>query len=590
MPASVSLLIGNNIVAAVQEERFTRKKNDEEFPVESIRYCLDFAKIDSSELDAVAIASFVSPFDDQLVRKSQWTVQDYLTEQHQRWKPYLVDKSDKELKSLLDVFPEKIDFSMYPPDFWKSLYRIKDRQKLYLTKRLALFADHLNIPVSKIHAVDHHRAHAYYSYYCSPFRKDRVLALTIDGWGDGMNATAGVFEPDGHYQRIYHTDQCAIARIYRYMTLLLGMKPNEHEFKLMGLAPYGKAIHGQDALQVFRQTLQVDGIEFRWKVKPTDSYFWFKERLEGFRFDSIAWALQSWVEELLLKWVGNCIKKFGIGNVVLSGGVAMNVKAIGRLPEIADLDDLFVAGSPSDESLAIGSAYCLSEDLTRSDNSAWNTSEVLPLSSLNLGPESSVEAESALLDNLDTDVYRIEREVRPHFIAQLLADGYILARCSGRMEFGQRALGNRSILADPVNMEIKDRINSAIKSRDFWMPFAPVILDSYAKRYLINPKNIQSPFMTIGFNTTDEGYDAMKAACHPADRTARPQILREESNPDLYLILKAFEEITGRGALLNTSYNLHGYPIVNTPSDAMDVFTKSDLDGLVLNSSVILKN
>jgi len=158
------------------------------------------------------------------------------------------------------------------------------------------------------------------------------------------------------------------------------------------------------------------------------------------------------------------------------------------------------------------------------------------------------------------------------------------------MEFGQRALGNRSILADPILLETKERINTAIKNRDFWMPFAPVVLDSYADRYLVNPKGIKSPHMTIGFPTTDEGYQAMRAACHPADHSARPQILYEEANPELYLILRAFEDLTGRGALLNTSFNLHGYPIVNTPADALYVFLNSDLDGLIFGHYLILRN
>jgi len=589
MPASVSLLIDNKIVAAAQEERFTRKKNDEEFPKRSIEYCINYADIQPNQLDAIAVASLISPFDDQLVRKSQWTINDYLIEQHRRWKPYLVDKTHETLKSLQDIFPEKIDLDTYPSHFWRSLYQNKDRQELYSEKRLALFADHLDVPRSKVHAVDHHKAHAYYSYYSSHFRKEKVLALTIDGWGDGINATVGIFEEDGCYKRFYETDQCAIARIYRYMTLLLGMKPNEHEYKLMGLAPYGKAEHGEAALEVFRRTLHVDGIAFAWQEKPTDSYFWFKERLEGFRFDSIAWALQTWVEELLLEWVDNCINKFNIKKVVVSGGVAMNIKAMGRLTGLPKLDDLFVGGSAGDESLAIGSAFCLAEDLNRSKTGVWCSSGIESLSHMNLGPQANRNTEIETVADLDPNQYLITNEIGNKEIARLLAEGQILARCAGRMEFGQRALGNRSILADPIRLENKERINSAIKNRDFWMPFAPVVLDTYVDQYLVNPKAIRSPHMTIGFETTDRGYDAMKAACHPADHSVRPQILHEDANPDLYLILKEFEELTGRGALLNTSFNLHGYPIVNTPQEALNVFLNSQLDGLILNSCLVLR-
>lgn len=589
LPASVAILVDNEIVAAVQEERFTRIKNDEEFPRKSIEFCLKAAGIDADELDAVAIASFDSPFDDQLVRKSQWTVADYLAEQHLRWKPYLVDNIDSVPRSLLEIFPDKIDLNMYPEQFWKELYNEDDRQNLFLHRRLDLFADHLQIERERVRCVDHHRAHSYYSYYASSFRHEPILALTIDGWGDGMNATIGTFDSDGTFLRHFATDQCALGRIYRYMTLLLGMKPNEHEFKLMGLAPYGREEHGQKALKVFRETLQVDGIGFTWDVEPTDSYFWFRERLEGVRFDCVAWALQTWVEELTLKWVGNCIREFGISKVVLSGGVAMNIKAMGRLAELPELADLFIGGSAGDESLAIGSAFCLAEDLVRSSQGDWHSSSVQSLPHLNLGPEATKEAESKVVEDLDPDLFSIETNPEPSRIGQLLADGLVLARCVGRTEFGQRALGNRSILADPINLEVKERINAAIKNRDFWMPFAPVLLDTYVDRYLVNPKRISSPHMTIGYQTTTDGYEAMKAACHPADHSARPQILLELANPGLYRILEAFENLTTRGALLNTSFNLHGSPIVNSPSDALHVFLNSDLDGLILGHYLILR-
>ena len=141
------------------------------------------------------------------------------------------------------------------------------------------------------------------------------------------------------------------------MTLLLAMKPNEHEFKVMGLAPYGKEKYAIEAYKVFEQTLQVKGTEFVWNIKPEDSYYWFKDRLEGMRFDAIAWGLQHWVEKLLLKWTSNTIKKFKINNIIYSGGVAMNIKAMGKLTELDSVDNLFVGGSASDESLAIGRAF-----------------------------------------------------------------------------------------------------------------------------------------------------------------------------------------------------------------------------------------
>jgi len=157
------------------------------------------------------------------------------------------------------------------------------------------------------------------------------------------------------------------------------------------------------------------------------------------------------------------------------------------------------------------------------------------------------------------------------------------------MEFGQRALGNRSILADPTFPDIVAKINAMIKSRDFWMPFAPVVLDTFSKQYLINPNNNQSPHMTIGFQTTQKGWEAMKYACHPADKTARAQILTHADNPQFYALVKAFARLTGRGALLNTSFNLHGYPIVTSALQAYEVFCNTELEGLLLEEGLLLK-
>ena len=155
------------------------------------------------------------------------------------------------------------------------------------------------------------------------------------------------------------------------------------------------------------------------------------------------------------------------------------------------------------------------------------------------------------------------------------------------MEFGQRALGNRSILADPSNPYIKQKINSAIKNRDFWMPFAPVILDKYEKKYLKNKKRIISKYMTIGYQSTKEGYNKLIAAAHPADKSLRAQILFKKDNPKLYKILNSFAKKTGVGGLLNTSFNLHGHPIVNSPEEAIYVLQNSELDGLLLNNFFI---
>lgn len=568
------------VLAATHEERFSRQKNDDAYPCKTIEWCLKEAGLTVDDLDGVAVASHHQDYFHQLTRPGRWSVANYVEEQHKYWKPVLLEGRSVAYENVMGHLADR---TQYPDWYWTDKSR---NNETFPADRKTIAARHLGIPEAKVVTIDHHRAHAYYAYHASPFRERKVLALTIDANGDGSNATIGVFDESGKYERLFATNQCFIARYYRYMTLLLGMKPNEHEYKLMGLAPYGKEKHGQQALEVFRQTLYVDGLEFKWKTKPSDSYFWFRDKLEGQRFDNIAWALQTWVEEMLVKWVGNVVAHFGIDTVLISGGVAMNIKAMGRLASLPGVREFFVPGSAADESQAIGSGLCLYDDLHK--ESAWPASSRPAVRSLYLGLAYDEEAELAALTAIDTDKYAILDRFSSEDVVERLLAGDVIGRCCGKMEFGQRSLGNRSLLADPANPYIKEKINAMIKSRDFWMPFAPVMLDTYRHRYLAGP-DVESPYMTIGFETTPEGYESMRAACHPADRTVRAQILTESMNPAMYRLLKAFSLKTGRGALLNTSFNIHGEPIVSSPADAIDVLTRSALDGLLMERHLVLR-
>ena len=199
-PSSASIIIDNKIVAATHEERFTRIKNEIIFPINSIKYCLKEANIKTSELDYIAVASFISPFEDTITRKNQWTVKDYLKEQNLIWKPYLIDKTDKNKKSLIDVFFKKINFNMYPKNYWKNNYKKKNIQRKYLVDRIDMISQYFNIDKSKVIRLDHHTCHAFYSYYISPFKNKKVLSLTVDGFGDGLNSTIGIFNEKAEYK------------------------------------------------------------------------------------------------------------------------------------------------------------------------------------------------------------------------------------------------------------------------------------------------------------------------------------------------------------------------------------------------------
>ena len=580
MCSTAALFKDNALVSAVSEERFSRKKNDESFPRRSIEWCLKHHNIKSSDLDGVFVASIYQPAEDILLQKySNWSIQDYVREQKDYWKPVLLEKAEV---NKFHVFKDKIKTDIYPSRYWESVAADPEKAK-YHEDRLEIVAQALEIPRDKVKALEHHRCHAAYSYYASELDKSKpTLSLTLDGFGDGLNATVNIVHPSGRIERIHGTNQCFIGRVYRYVTLILGMKPNEHEYKVMGLAPYAKPSIARGPYELFKNTLYVDGLDFKWKVRPTDSYFWFKDKLEGYRFDGIAAGMQMWVEELVCQWVRNAIEKTNVHQVVISGGVSMNVKAMGKVAQMPEVESFFVGGSGSDESLALAAAIVGAHDLSEK----WNPKDIKPLTSLYLGPDSTEAQESDVVKvALEKGFVASKWEARD--IASRLVSGQVLATCWGRMEFGQRALGNRSILSDPSQLQAVPKINETIKNRDFWMPFAPVVKDTFAAKYLINPKSYPSPHMTLGFDTTDLGYKDMPAGCHQGDRSARAEILTEKINPRLYKVLEEFEALTGRGALINTSFNLHGFPIVNTPMEAFEVLEKSKLDGIILNNYLI---
>lgn len=583
--ATAAIMVDGKIVACASEERFTRHKNDMEFPKESVEYCLKEAGIRGSELDIVANGALQWPAEYQVTKKfSHFSIADCIKEQHVFWHPKLYGKKDVKWT---EVFREKINYRQYPDKGWDKLpYDTPESWPAYKQFIIDTEAEILNVPKEKIIFLDHHTCHGYYGYYASPFRKKPVLICTMDAWGDNLNATV-TRVADNKAERLISHGNCSLARMYRYITLLLGMMPNEHEYKVMGLAAYAHPRTMEKPYAVFKNTMYVDGTRFDYHEKPQDNYFYFREKLEGMRFDGIAGGLQKYAEEIITTWIKNVIKEHNIGRIVFSGGVAMNIKAMQRLHELEEIEDLFVCGSGGDESLAIGACYAAMYDALIQKGKPI---EMKPLDNMYLGPAFSQEYIDNFVGNNNLkNRYVITERAGNSDVAKKLADGYVVARCTGRMEFGARALGNRSILADPRDIKIIKKINEKIKNRDFWMPFAPSMLHERTKDYLVNPKDIFTPYMTISFETTELARKHMPAALHPADNTARPQMVTKEMNPGYYGIIREFEKLTGVGAVLNTSFNLHGKPIVRSPEDALFVFENSDLDMLLAEGTLISK-
>ena len=314
------------------------------------------------------------------------------------------------------------------------------------------------------------------------------------------------------------------------------------------------------------------------KKRPRDLYSYLKNNWESQRFDNIAWAVQMYTETVAKKLIHRIYKSTGIGRFVFSGGISMNVKMNKVISELDCVSSMFVCGSGGDESLSIGGCYFLNDRNNRHNK---------PLGNLFLGYD--IGKDIATTDfKLLSDKHSVSTGIEMSDIAEILRSGETIAVIRGQAEFGARALGNRSILADPSRRETVVKINDAIKGRDFWMPFALSILEGHQDKYIANPKSLMSPFMSMCFDTKADRYPDIEAGTHPYDKTVRPQFVSKKESPMYYKLIESFYKLTGIPAVLNTSFNLHGEPIVNTIDDAIRTFELSGLDHLLIDDNYLV--
>jgi len=580
-----AVLIDDKIVFSTSEERYSRIKSDSSFPRNSINDALSFSGLRGADFDKVIICgnrlSLLAPLMNEY---STFSVNDQIRAMEEYWYPNLVLGKNK---SFLEVFKDKINLEQFPFnteigkkfDIFKlhNPYTEEDGRNVSNFFKQTI-ASLLEIEQEKIIHMEHDWCHAAYAFYGSPIRDDNTLIVTADAWGDDLSGTLSVYSKEkGQIERVkeYNHKDFQLARIYRYTTLVLKMLANEHEYKVMGLASYYNGPVIEKVEKVFDKMLQNDGLEFIFNKDVLDIYDYLKNNLKNFRFDHIAAGLQSFTEKILVNWFSSAISKYNANSVVFSGGVSMNVKANMKISQIPKIEKFFVCGAGTDETLPIGACYHWAE---------MNGIQPKPLDTLYLGSNAAYDEK----DISSLPQYTIKKFNSEEQILEQILENKIIAVCRGRMEMGQRALGNRSIIADPRTRFNVEKINNSIKKRDFWMPFAPVILSEYQDLLIENPKGIDSPFMTIAFETKD-GKNKFPAAVHQADGTARAQLLKKEQNPILWNLIFKFYEKTGIPALLNTSFNLHGEPIVRTIQDALRVFGKSELEVLWLDEHIIEK-
>jgi carbamoyltransferase len=441
-----------------------------------------------------------------------------------------------------------------------------------------------------VHGIDHHLCHAASAYFGWGKMDEEVLVLTCDGAGDRLCATINIAR-NGKIRRVAGVEEShSIGALYGKITYLSGMVPMEHEYKLMGLAPYAeKARESQSISEDFEALFAFDRdnpmLWTRTANCPPLQYSaeFLSNLLRRKRFDHIAGGVQLFVERFLVRWVQNCIGETGVRKVALSGGVFMNVKANQKILNLPEVEELFIFPSCGDETNSIGAAWLLDQQLSKKAPDK--------LGPFYLGPEySDVEIDTALRSyKFKSDVEVKNPKEIERSVAELLTKGSVVARFKGRMEFGARALGNRSILANPAVPGVVKIINEMIKCRDFWMPFAPSVLAERSEKYFYKPKPVEAPYMILTLDSRPEKREAMAAAIHPYDATGRPQEVYESWNPDYHGLISHFEQLTGESIILNTSFNLHGEPVVCSPEDALRVFDISGLEHLAIGNFLLSK-
>lgn len=572
--ASAVLMKDGCLVAGVQEERPRGLKNALGLPCAAIDDVLAQAGIKPHEVDWVALVGMHSGeyLDvDRSIQPSELILKWHMAEYNRR---------SVQFKQLARRF--------VPDRVYEALKgnQVRDA-RMNAVAALGFKREHIRF-------VEHHTAHAASAYYGWGKFDEPVLVLTNDGMGDDICATVSIGQ-NGTFERIASVPYTeSVAEVYALTTFLLGMVPLEHEYKLMGMAPYASSKRAEKVYLDLARLVQFTApTGLVWEraagVPPMSRAYHYLEQLYRLqRFDSICGGIQKFTEEFLRQWVRNAIRETGIRKIALSGGIFMNVKANKLLMEMEEVEDIFVFPSCGDETNAVGAAYWVTaEELAKNGRAKTIT----PISGLYWGKQfSDYEVESAISEfSFAHEVKVLTPSDIEKTVAELLASGHVVARCSGRMEFGARALGNRSILANPADPRVIKIINNMIKKRDFWMPFAPSVTVERVRDYLHKPKNVPAHYMTLTFDSLPRKAHVFAAGIHPYDGTARPQEVSHQHNASYHQLIRYFGELTGEEIILNTSFNLHGLPVVYTPAQALATLNNSGLQHLALGKFLVSK-
>lgn len=591
--SSAVLLVDGQITAAVGEERLSRKKLHLGFPRRAIAEVLRLSGVHPADVGCVTF-SFV----------------DYLTA-HPAITRFLIRGDgfpfDPENPVSLGTLLSAILRIAKPGDFFPPSIRNASKRHYARNERTYLAElGRLGIEVDGLHTVDHHLSHAASAYYTSGF--DDCLVITSDGCGDGLSLSVSRGR-DGSLERLVAGPEDGSAGMfYASVTAFLGYKAHRHEGKITGLAALGDpatcyaefipCFHlSADGSRLSNDFLDVSWFDRlghltrvfgnRYFRKPVMNAYdeHYRARLTGVSPEDVAAAAQRRFEDVFTEFLQPIIEREGTDKLALAGGSFANVKLNQRLLEMPGVKEVFVHPNMGDGGNALGSAIVAHMELTASKNSTPAVSGGWRMDHVYLGAsfdDAEVEAELQRRGLAYRRSENIEAE-----IAQAVADFRIVGRVNGRMEYGPRALGNRSILAHPQDREVNDVLNRRLRRTEF-MPFAPSVLAEDALEYfdLAEGALRAAEYMTITCDVWPDKRDLIPAVTH-VDGTARPQIVRREVNPSYHKTIREFKKRTGLGAIINTSFNIHEEPIVCTPADACIAFEQGSVDTLAIGNFLV---
>jgi carbamoyltransferase len=548
--SGAAIIKDNKILVALNEERLTRRKLEMRFPEHSIKACLNYLKLAPADITQIAVSTY--DFSKTMARIVPYTKEEYYLIRRRKKMPGRVSNLKKRAK-----------------------YKLTEYGPSLLTRRLSEMClrkelNRAGFTNYQVHMVDHHLCHATAAAFTSGFNE--CLVITIDGIGDALSGTLSTFAKGKLSRTAVISGKDSLGIFFEHVTNLMNMRELEDEGKVMALANYAYPI--PDSENPLLDFIQVNGLNVKCRYSTLRMYNELKKILWRYPSEQFAYMAQRTLEVKIVELVKNGLSATGLKQVALAGGVFSNIKVNMLIRILPEVEGCFIFPHMGDGGLALGAAFSLNYDL--------NGISSYPLNDAFLGTgysdeQMKTELEASGLEYTSYD--NIEEET-----ARLISEGYIIFWFQGRMEFGPRSLGHRSILALPNSKRIRDLLNLRLKMRVWYQPFCPSMLEEDAQ-LLLEEYDSPNRFMTMGYMVKDDKRDDVEGVIS-VDGSCRPQVLK--GNESKYgRLLTSVKRFAGSGVLLNTSFNIHGEPLVCSPKDAIDTLKRTGNDYLVMGNYLV---